>query len=125
MYTQDSFFDLSPLGQFGLACLSLTLFALVFAVARVVLWRRPAWLRVAGALGFFWAFVWLSPQVYYTYYWFLFTDLPVQWVIKPPVSVAKIIELLTFQGRQNLAAHGQALMGWALMGAAVFQWPKR
>lgn len=125
MYNQDSFFDLSPLGQFGLAGLSFTLFALIFALARIALWRRPAWLRVTGAIVFFWVFVWLSPQIYYAYYWLLFADLPVQLVIKPPVSAIQISELLVFQSRQNLAAHGQAIMGWVLIIAAIFRWPKR
>ena len=117
MYDQDSFFDLSPLGQVGLACLSLTMFVLAFAIVRLALRHRPVWMRIVGSLAVLWLFVWLSPQVYYMYYRVLLVDLPLQWVIKVPKGLLHLAELLTFQGRQNLAAHGQGIMGWLLIAA--------
>ena len=125
MYNQDSFFDLSPLGQIGLATLSLTLFALAFVATRGVLRGHPCFVRLSGAIIVFWAFVWLSPQVYYMYYRLLFSDLPLQWVIKQPIGPLDIVGLLTFHGRQNLAAHSQGVMGWILILAPFIRWRLR
>lgn len=72
-------------------------------------------LRVCVAVALFWAFVWLSPQIYYTYYMFLFNDLPVQSVIKSPPGPERIAKLLTFTERQTLAAHTAGVMGWAMI----------
>ena len=121
MYAQDSFFDLGPLGQVGLALLSLGLFGLVAGAVGRGCRDGPLWLRLVWALGLFWAFVWLSPQVYYLYYRFLIPDLPLQWVVKAPPGPWRLVELLTFQWRANLAAHGQGVMGWSLAALAVWR----
>ncbi|MEM7711776.1 MAG: hypothetical protein AAF264_13740, partial [Pseudomonadota bacterium] len=64
MYAGDSFFTLGPGGQAGLALLSLFLWALtLLAALRPVLAART--LRLLRAITLLWAFVWLSPQVYY------------------------------------------------------------
>ncbi|MEL6520178.1 MAG: hypothetical protein AAFQ66_04395 [Pseudomonadota bacterium] len=115
MYRQDSFFDLTPWGQFGLLCLSLTLFGLFVLVARTMLHQRRPFLRVIGALTLFWLFVWLSPQVYYQYYSLIIPDLPVQWVIWPPRGLGEALQLLLFAGPKSLSAHGQGLLGWSLI----------
>ena len=116
MYQQDSFFDLSIVGQIGLACLSLTLFVLWLLLARAILRNRPVWIRLLGALCLFWIFVWVSPQIYYQYYHLFFEFLPVQWVIWPPPTPFKAVQYLAFQGPQNLSAHSQGVLGWCLLG---------
>ena len=49
MYDQDSFFDLTPLGQAGLAALSVVLFAITVCAAWALLRNRPHLMRVPGA----------------------------------------------------------------------------
>ena len=123
MYDRDSFFDLSLVGQVGLACLSVAMFLALILVAHRTLRQRSVWLRVLGSMFLFWLFVWLSPQVYYMYYRVLIPDLPLQWVIKPPLNPLRIVELLSFQGRQTLAAHGQGVLGWCMFAAPFLRWP--
>lgn len=116
MYSQDSFFDLSGWGQMGLVAISLSIFLLVFFAA----WQFRACgilVRIAGALTLFWLFVWLSPQVYYMYYWLIFPDLPLQWVVWPPSGPGKAVQMLFFQYRQNLSAHSQGVLGWCVIAA--------
>ena len=117
MYAADSFFDLSPWGRVGLVAISLGLSVLAVAVSHAALRHRPALVCIAGALLLFWTFLWLSPQVYYSYYHLLFDGLPVQWVIWPPPPPVRTIEVLAFQYRPTLAAHGQAVLGWAMLAA--------
>lgn len=125
MYQNDSFFDLSPLGQIGLVGISTVLFFLVILAARALLMDRPVWLRVSGSLVIFWLFVWTSPQIYYQYYHLHFANLPHQWVISPFKNPAKAFNLLFFQGPQNLSAHSQGLLGWSLLAAPFIQLPVR
>lgn len=123
MYSQDSFFDLSALGQVGLGVLSLTMFVLTVVLSHRLLRRRPIWLRILGASVAFYAFVWLSPQVYYMYYRIVIPDLPLQWVIKTPFGPQRLFELLTFQWRANLSAHSQGVLGWCVLAAPFVRWP--
>lgn len=118
MYSEDSFFTLGWLKGAGLLVVTGALVWLIWKMAKRVcrggLIRRLVW-----ALGLFWAFVWLSPQVYYAYYWLIFPDLPVQWVVGWPPGPEWIGRLLAFQGPSTLSAHGQGALGWALtIGAA-------
>lgn len=117
MYSQDSFFDLSPWGQAGLICISTVLFLVTLLSVRRALFGRPIWLAIPGALVVFWVFVWVSPQIYYTYYRTIIPDLPLQWVIWPPPWPVEAVWLLIFQGPQNLSAHSQGLLGWSLVVA--------
>lgn len=119
MYSQDSFFDLSGWGQVGLAVISLTIFALMVLAARRLFRRFPIWVRFAGALLLFCLFVWASPQIYYMYYRMIIPDLPLQWVIWPLRDPFKPLEMLFFSYRNNLSAHGQGILGWATILAAV------
>ncbi|MDA8585105.1 hypothetical protein N9L47_02435 [Rhodobacteraceae bacterium] len=125
MYSQDSFFDLSTWGQVGLACLSLALFALFLALARTFRRTKSFGLRILGALSLLWVFVWLTPQIYYLYYWLTFPDLPLQSVIKPPPNPIETLKLLVFQGRDNLSDHSKGLLGWALIAAPFLNFPRR
>lgn len=126
MYQQDSFFDLTPWGQVGLACISLTLFVLMVFLTSRLLWRAPFWAQVLGASILFYVFVWVSPQVYYTYYRMVIPDLPLQWVIWPPPEPTKALKMLAFQWRDNLSAHGQGLLGWGMLVASPLKkwWTK-
>lgn len=117
MYQQDSFFDLSAWERVGLVALSAALALMVLFAARRALRDQSGWLRVAGALVLFWAFVWVSPQVYYTYYRMIIPSLPLQWVIWPPASPIDAAKMLVFSGPQNLSAHSQGVLGWALIAA--------
>ncbi len=121
MYSQDSFFDLSAWGQVGLVFISLTLFLMMVLLARRCLRRLPIWARFLWALTLFWVFVLASPQVYYMYYRMIIPDLPLQWVIWPPKDALIPFEILLFSHQQNLSAHGQGILGWAIILAAVLQ----
>lgn len=112
MYTDDTFFTLSPFGQVGLAVLSLVL-------ATTTTWfawrlaRRSRWVtRVLTGLGVYMVFAWASPQIYYAYYQMVLEGLPVQWVAKWPPDIDRAVAELTFTGRVSLAAHGRGILGW-------------
>ncbi len=125
MYQQDSFFTLGNAGQAGLALLSLGL-ALLFIGAVLYLGRgfkRVA--RILFALLLFWAFCWLSPQIYYTYYMLIFDGLPLQIVIGTAPSPLETLRILFFLDSATLSAHGQAVMGWVGILAAIVGMPQR
>ncbi len=63
------------------------------------------------------AFVWVSLQVYYTYYRLIFEGLPAQWVIGWPPSL-DILRLATFTGPAKLSTHSQRALFWLLAGLA-------
>ncbi|SFJ78534.1 hypothetical protein [Jannaschia pohangensis] len=116
-YGEDSFFTLSGGGQLGLALLSLILWAL----AVLLVWRlaRGPIRGAVLALVVFVLFVWLSPQIYYAYYFLIFDDLPVQIVIKSPPGPGYLLRLLTFTQEASLSRHGQGLLGWSLLLVGV------
>ncbi len=120
MYEGDSFHTLSAIGQAGLLLLT----TLLSAVAILIIWRigraRPWPTRLAITLVAFWLFVWLSPQAYYAYYWFLFDGLPVQLVIKSPPSPLRVLRLAFFQEETTLSAHGKGVLFWLLVLASAF-----
>lgn len=120
MYEEDSFFTLSGPEQVGLAFLStvlalLTLF-LIWKLARGHRW----WVRLLMGVLVFFLFVWLSPQVYYSYYLMIIDTLPVQIVIQPPPDPLYLGRLLLFIDRANLSHHSQGLLGWAIIAVALF-----
>ncbi len=118
MYSQDSFHTLSAFGQVGLLVLSAALSGALI----VLVWRlaagRALMVRLLLALLLWVGFIWLSPQVYYTYYLFLFDGLPLQWVARGPQPGA-LARLLAFSGPATLSAHGAGLLGWAMLGCAA------
>ena len=119
MYQQDSFFDLSGWGQVGLALISVTLFVAMLLITRRLLRCFPVWARIGGALVLFWLFVWASPQIYYMYYRMIIPDLPLQWVIWHAREPLKPLEMLFFAYQSNLSAHGQGILGWAMILTAM------
>ncbi|MFK7746612.1 MAG: hypothetical protein AB8B47_16270 [Roseobacter sp.] len=119
MYGEDSFFALTPYGQVGLGILSLTLGVLMVAVTRLCTGGWPWVVRLMLALVLLWVFIWVSPQIYYTYYRFLFVDLPVQSVIGMPPPLGQTLRVITFTGPATLSHHGQGLLGLIMVIAAL------
>lgn len=114
MYDGDSFFTLSVWGQVGLAVLSLSLWAATLGLClRPPLRSRV--LRLARAVALLWAFVWLSPQVYYLYYQAIFDGLPWQIVIRTPPGPGHLLRLLSFTEEASLSRHAQGVLGWSLL----------
>lgn len=98
--------------------LSLALFCVWVAASWLISRGRRLGLRLLIGLVLFVLFVWLSPQIYYQYYRLIIDGLPAQFVIGWPRGAAHIAELLLFQAEENLSAHGQGLLGWALLVTA-------
>lgn len=113
MYNQDSFFTLTTLGQIGLLSLSVLMF--VSLIASMARFCADWWVKLVVALGGFFLFVWLSPQIYYTYYLFIFEGLPIQSVVGKPPTIFDIFRLMTFSNQNNLSAHGQGLLAWSMI----------
>jgi len=120
-YAEDSFFTLGLGGRIGLVVLSAVLMILCAALVwRFVRGLGGVW-RVLIAAGVFWAFLWLSPQIYYAYYWMIFEDLPVQIVIGAPPGIVEVARLATFTDRASLAHHGQGAFAWLLVLVALMR----
>jgi hypothetical protein len=126
MYDQDTFFQLSKLGQAGLALLSLGLAFLIICLT-LAAFRKISRLfpsidlavRLFVVMGVFWLFLWLSPQIYYTYYQSLFDNLPWQIVISTPPTARDLSRILLLQNTNSLAEHSKAVLGWLLILLAL------
>lgn len=119
MYAEDSFFTLTPLAQVGLAALSLSLAGLSVLFVRWL--RRGRWIGLLASISVFWVFLWLSPQVYYTYYRAVIPGLPAQLVIRAPPGPGQVLRLMTFQDRVTLSEHSKGVLGWALIAAGLWR----
>lgn len=120
MYQNDSFFTLNTGGQIGLAVLSAVLaLGMLLLTRRLAITRTPARRVAVWALLYF-LFVWLSPQLYYTYYRAIIPGLPSQWVIPWP-DVLEPLALLTFTAGDSLSAHGRGILGWAMLVMALWR----
>jgi len=115
MYEGDSFYTLTWIGRVGLVMLSVAMTLLLLWLAWALMKRMPLPFGILLALVLFFGFVWLSPQIYYTYYMTLFEGLPWQIVVKSPPSANTLFKLLTFRGPANLSAHSQGVLGWLLL----------
>lgn len=113
MYEQDSLFTLSPAAQAGVLAITLTLSVALLWLTYRLARRRALLIRLATAAVLFALFVWLSPQIYYTYYLQIFDGLPVQWVVKWP-DPGRLIRLITFQDQVSLSDHGKGVLFWAM-----------
>lgn len=123
IYAEDSFFTLDFWQRAGLLAVSLALAGFVawgaYAAFRVAEARLAP--RLAMALGVFWGFAWLSPQVYYLYYQSVIPGLPWQMVIGWPPRPDEILRLIGFQAAPSLSDHSKGVMAWALLVWAA--WP--
>jgi hypothetical protein len=115
MYEGDTFFNLTILGRSGLVALSITLFVVTMTAFYVIAKRISLVTRIVTAMVFLWAFIWLSPQIYYLYYIFLFEGLPLQNVIHQPPNAQEILSIMTFTSDAWLSAHAKAVLGWAMI----------
>jgi len=124
MYGGDSFHTLTVIARIGLVVLSVTLSCAALYLAYRLMRHRPLVVRlVIGSLVFF-SFVWLSPQIHYSYYLLVFDGLPLQNVIKAPPTPVDIFDLLTFRERTTLSAHSKSLLGWGLLALSLpGTWP--
>lgn len=121
MYAEDSFFTLTLPGQIGLALLSCGLALFTIAVCWKLSANRLVWARLIIGLALFAGFIWLAPQIYYTYYIFILDDLPWQVVVGWPPSPLELLKIVTFQERTNLSFHAQGFLGWLLIAVAAFR----
>jgi len=121
MYHNDSFQTLNLLQQVGLVTLSLTLLGLTLWGTYCLTKNRHISLRLLISVIIFWLFLWLTPQIYYTYYQILWPDLPNQFVIQSPPSILDMLKLLTFQDKFATSEHAQGLLGWCALGVAGFR----
>ena len=127
IYERDTFFELTLPGRAGLTMLSILLAFIVIYIAYILykksLRQNPGialGLRLVIAVTLLWLFLWLSPQVYYLYYQTIFDGLPWQIVIMAPPSISDLRDILFFQGRNSLAEHSKAALGWILIVGAFF-----
>ncbi|HUS54384.1 MAG TPA: hypothetical protein VMY41_10320 [Thermohalobaculum sp.] len=119
MYHEDSLFTLGVAEMAGLLALTAVMTLCLLKLARRAFRRGDIWRRLLWAVGLFWAFLWLSPQVYYLFYQLIVSGLPVQFVIDWPPGAETVLRRLTFTGPATLAAHGHGVLGWALVVMAV------
>lgn len=119
MYDGDSFYTLSMIGRAGLVLLSgLLAVALVWLFVKTTK-QFNLILKLVFSIIFLWFFVWLSPQVYYAYYVFIFDTLEFKNVIKPPPTPKELLSLLSFSDRANFSNHSKGLLGWILIGISL------
>lgn len=134
-YPNDSFYTLSVPGAMGLALITTTLLLLILlaswftthfwakqSVGYSVLFKGCFFLLntllIIVAYQFFLV---IAPQIFYTYYQFIFSDLPVQWVIKP-ITVDKLLERFSLHPDGSIADHLASFTLWVLIFNTVTQW---
>ena len=123
MYHEDSLFTLSQGQILGLLILSVVLCVGMTALSYWSTRRLPLWGRAGFAIGLIYLFLWLSPQIYYTYYRAVIPGLPAQWVIRTAPGLSETLGTLTFSYRATLADHGRGVLCWAILIAAVLRRP--
>lgn len=109
--------------RLAVLCVSLILTLGLFMLAWWLMRTRPVRLRALIAILLWVAFIWLSPQIYYTLYVFILDGLIWQNVIQWPPAPEFLFSILAFTERPNLSFLGQALLGWGLLALAL--WPLR
>ena len=121
MYASDSIHTLTVVQQIGLSFISLTLLSMMIFLSLKLFKNKPMLVRIMVVIGFFYLFVWLSPQLYYAYYILIFEDLPIQHVIKAPPGVGPLVKILTLQNYTRLSDHSLAFLGWVLISLALLK----
>ena len=126
-YAGDSFWTLGIGGRLGVIVISITGFALIFALLSV----RPTTPKglppvvrvlsrcVVGCViyGFLYS---VSPQLFYTFYWFIFPDLPVQIVVSDAFDLGHIAKSIILQTGGSLSDHLAGLGFWAILPFTVW-----
>lgn len=119
VFRDDTFFQLSDLGQIGTAAISVVLCVIMLWLCWRVVRREPLWLRLVLALVLFLLFEWLSPQIYYFWYMVVYPGLSLQWVVgfwpRPP----DVLSTLALQRSDTLSGLSRALLGWGMIGLAL------
>lgn len=112
MYSEDTLFHLSPLGQSGVVVIALGLAAAtLWGTWRLTRhWRWPV--RLLAAMGMVVIYEWLHPQVFYLWYLVVIDGLPLQWVIGALPDPSSGWRVLAFEERASLSAHGRGVLGW-------------
>ncbi len=121
MYADDSIHTLSTTQQIGLCFISLALLCMMVLLSLKLFKNKPVIVRIIIAIGLFYLFIWLSPQLYYAYYLLIFMDLPIQLVIKAPPGIGPLVKILTLQNSATLSNHSVAFLGWALISLALMK----
>ena len=121
MYAEDSFFTLTQSGQIGLLVLSVALSVAMIGAIYFLTRKLPLLAALGMAILGFWAFDWVSPQIYYFYYLTQFDGLPVQNVVRSPTSPQKLLRLIVFQDEPTLSAHGRGILAWTLIVVAIWR----
>ena len=119
MYTNDTFFHLSLVGQIGLIAISLALASITLLGTWVLTRRRGLVTRALAALGVVTVFEWIAPQIHYLWYLVVIDGLPLQWVIPAYPQPASAWQVLGFQLPASLSAHGRAALGWLIIATAI------
>ena len=99
--------------------ISIALAVATLAVGWVIKRGHSILVRILLAIVLYVLFIALSPQVYYLYYINIFDNLPLQWVARWPGR--EPLDFFLFQGPDNMSAHSQGLLGWVLIGLAIFR----
>ncbi|MEP5757934.1 MAG: hypothetical protein ABJ327_01240 [Litoreibacter sp.] len=123
IYHSDSFFTLTLIERIGLIGVTLLLSLILVGFAFKICRGKGRLRSVLWVASLFAAFVWLSPQAYYTYYIAIFDDLPWQIVIVKPPGISDLLSLISFSGRNTLSAHGQGVLFWSML--AIGFWRSR
>lgn len=121
MYAEDSFFALTQNGRIGLAVLSVALCVLMILLTRVFTHGWPWIVRLMLSLVLLWLFIWLSPQIFFTYVQLFFSGQEPQWVIGVPPPLGLTLRVISFTGPADLIHHGQGALGILMVFAALSQ----
>jgi hypothetical protein len=125
-YPSDSYWTLKPGGRTGVLVISLTgitlmfyLFArktqIVLRIKREVSGTAWALFDIAFGMLVFGVIHTVSPQIFYTFYRFIFTDLPNQWVIDSAFDATALQSIAALPVDGNLASHLAGITLWAII----------
>ncbi len=134
-YPNDSFYTLSVPAAIGLALITTTLLILILIAGgfKTNFWIKQSIGYSVFLKGVFFLlnmlliivayqlFLVIAPQIFYTYYQFIFLDLPVQWVIKP-ITVDKLLERFSLRPDGSIADHLASFTLWVLIFNTAIQW---
>ena len=130
-YPTDSFWTLDSFGRSGvIAISSIGILAIFLALAwktRLTLGVKlqisgTAWLVFDIAIGWliFGIIHTVSPQVFYTFYQFIFASLPNQWVIDTLLDADKLQSIAALSPTGTLADHLAGVALWAIVPFTVW-----